>query len=70
MTVQLLHSNGTPVLDASGNPRTATTDAGGYYSFTDLEPSTAYVIKFVKKADESFTTTNTVASRRTARPRI
>lgn len=52
MTVELYAADGTTKL------ATTTTDAGGYYSFTGLKPSTAYVIKFVKKADETFTTTN------------
>jgi uncharacterized repeat protein (TIGR01451 family) len=54
MTVNLLDSLGNPVL-VGGNPVTTTTDADGYYSFTDLDPNTEYVIKFVKQADETFT---------------
>jgi|GEM_PF-2180346 len=54
MTVNLLDSLGNPVL-VDGNPVTTTTDADGYYSFTDLDPSTEYVIQFVKRADETFT---------------
>ena len=56
MTVNLLDAQGAPVLDSAGNPRTTTTDANGYYSFTDLVGGATYVVEFVKKTDESFTT--------------
>ncbi len=40
VTVTLLDANGNPVLDLNNNPIITTTDANGFYEFTDLEPGT------------------------------
>jgi uncharacterized repeat protein (TIGR01451 family)/fimbrial isopeptide formation D2 family protein len=48
VTVNLLDANGDVVA-------TTTTDADGFYSFGDLEPSTAYVVEFVAPSGYSFT---------------
>lgn len=54
MTVNLFKGT-----DTSGAPlKTTTTNAAGYYSFLNLDPSTEYTIVFVKAATESFTTAN------------
>jgi uncharacterized repeat protein (TIGR01451 family)/LPXTG-motif cell wall-anchored protein len=55
MVVNLYAADGTTLVD------TATT-VGGYYSFTDLAPHTAYVVEFVKPADTVFTTPLTGAA--------
>ena len=52
MTVQLYLGTDTSVAPVT----TTTTNADGYYSFTGLLPSTQYTVKFVKAADETFTT--------------
>ncbi len=44
VTILLLDGNGDPVLDASGNPITAVTDANGEYLFEDL-PLGDYVVQ-------------------------
>ena len=50
--------------DAQGVKLTSTTtDAAGFYSFTDLLPSTAYTVEFVKPADTVFTTALTGTDR-------
>ncbi|WP_285728152.1 SdrD B-like domain-containing protein, partial [Psychromicrobium xiongbiense] len=54
--VNLLDASGTPVKDASGNPSTTTTNASGFYSFTNLTPSTTYPVQFVAPAGQVFTT--------------
>ncbi len=38
VAVGLLHGDGTAVLDPTGNPETAVTDAGGHYRFAELDP--------------------------------
>ncbi len=45
--VKLLDGNGDPVLDEDDNPITTTTDATGFYEFTDLTPGD-YKIMFVQ----------------------
>ncbi|MEI2648650.1 MAG: SdrD B-like domain-containing protein [Dermatophilaceae bacterium] len=55
MIVRLLNADGTPVKNAADVPVTTTT-SGGYYAFTGLLPSTAYVVEFVKPANTVFTT--------------
>lgn len=42
--------------------KSTTTDENGFYSFTDLLPSTDYVIEFVKPADSTFTTEDSSTS--------
>ncbi|WP_285728158.1 SdrD B-like domain-containing protein [Psychromicrobium xiongbiense] len=54
--VNLLDASGNPVKDASGNPITTTTNASGFYSFTNLTPSTTYTVQFVAPAGQVFTT--------------
>ena len=56
MTVELYAAGATIGVDAP--LKTDVTDAAGYYSFTDLDPNTGYVIRFVKVDTESFTKTN------------
>jgi fimbrial isopeptide formation D2 family protein/uncharacterized repeat protein (TIGR01451 family)/LPXTG-motif cell wall-anchored protein len=41
--------------------KTTTTDAAGFYSFTDLTPGDAYTVEFVKPAGTMFTSQNTGA---------
>ncbi len=54
MTVQLFQGT-----DTTGTPlQTTTTNAAGYYSFVNLDPSTQYTVIFKKQADETFTTQN------------
>ncbi len=49
--------------DAQGNlVKTTTTDANGFYSFTDLAASTEYTIEFVKPDGTTFTGQNTKMS--------
>jgi uncharacterized repeat protein (TIGR01451 family) len=55
MVVNLLNADGTPVKTAAGMP-VSTTTVGGYYAFTGLTPSTAYIVEFVKPAGTVFTT--------------
>jgi protocatechuate 3,4-dioxygenase beta subunit len=45
VTLMLADATGTPLLDQSGNPIEATTDASGYYQFTGLPPGLYSVIK-------------------------
>ncbi|HMT90263.1 MAG TPA: SdrD B-like domain-containing protein, partial [Dermatophilaceae bacterium] len=56
MTVKLLDGNGAAVLDAAGVARTTTTDANGFYSFTDLIAGQPYQVQFVKPDNTIFTT--------------
>ena len=44
VTVALLNEDGTPVLDANGNPMTATTDENGAYQFVGLAPASYRVV--------------------------
>ena len=44
VTVALLNEDGTPVLDAEGNPMTATTDEKGAYQFAGLAPASYRVV--------------------------
>ena len=44
VTVALLKEDGTPVLDAEGNPMTATTDENGAYQFVGLAPASYRVV--------------------------
>ena len=44
VTVALLKEDGTPVLDAEGNPMTATTDEKGAYQFVGLAPASYRVV--------------------------
>ena len=44
VTVALLGEDGTPVLDAEGNPMTATTDEKGAYQFVGLAPASYRVV--------------------------
>ena len=44
VTVALLNEDGTPVLDAEGNPRTAVTDEKGAYQFVGLAPASYRVV--------------------------
>ena len=44
VTVALLNEDGTPVLDAEGNPMTATTDEKGAYQFVGLAPASYRVV--------------------------
>lgn len=47
------------LLDASGvRLRSTTTNAAGYYYFTNLTPGTNYIIEFIKPDGAVFTTTN------------
>ena len=55
MIVNLLDATGAPVKNAAGTP-VSTTTKNGYYAFTGLTPSTAYVVEFVKPANTVFTT--------------
>lgn len=61
VTVNLLNSDGTPVLDGNGNPRTTTTATHngnpGYYQFVGV-PEGNYIIEFVTPAGYVFTTQN------------
>jgi len=45
--------------DGTTKVASTTTDSAGFYSFTDLTPSTAYVVEFVKPTGTSFTTQTT-----------
>ena len=56
VTVKLLDGNGAAVLDAAGVARTTTTDANGFYSFTDLIAGQPYQVQFVKPDNTIFTT--------------
>lgn len=44
VTVALLNEDGTPVLDANGQPMTATTDENGAYQFVGLAPASYRVV--------------------------
>ena len=44
VTVALLKEDGTPVLDANGDPMTATTDENGAYQFVGLAPASYRVV--------------------------
>ena len=44
VTVALLNQDGTPVLDANGDPMTATTDENGAYQFVGLAPASYRVV--------------------------
>ena len=44
VTVALLNEDGTPVLDANGDPMTATTDENGAYQFVSLTPGSYRVV--------------------------
>ena len=44
VTVALLNEDGTPVLDANGDPMTATTDENGAYQFVGLAPGAYRVV--------------------------
>ena len=44
VTVALLNEDGTPVLDANGDPMTATTDEKGAYQFVGLAPASYRVV--------------------------
>ena len=44
VTVALLNEDGTPVLDANGDPMTATTDENGAYQFVSLTPDSYRVV--------------------------
>ena len=44
VTVALLNEDGTPVLDANGNPMTTTTDEKGAYQFVGLAPASYRVV--------------------------
>ena len=44
VTVALLNEDGTPVLDANGEPMTATTDENGAYQFVGLAPASYRVV--------------------------
>ena len=44
VTVALLNEDGTPVLDANGDPMTATTDENGAYQFVGLAPASYRVV--------------------------
>ena len=44
VTVALLNEDGTPVLDAEGNPMTTTTDEKGAYQFVGLAPASYRVV--------------------------
>jgi protocatechuate 3,4-dioxygenase beta subunit len=63
VTVKLLHSDGSPVLDGNNAPVTATTGdnphlAGtqsGYYEFAGLTPGVPYQVQFVAPAGYAFT---------------
>ena len=50
VVVNLYAANGTTLL------KTTTTDANGYYAFTDLLPTTNYVVEFVRPTSYGFTT--------------
>jgi len=54
VVVNLLDGAGSPVLDASGNPRTITTDSNGAYRFDRLTQG-EYRIEFVKPVGTTFT---------------
>ena len=56
VTVTLLDATGAPVRDAAGNPRTTSTDADGFYSFTDLVAGTDYQLGFTAPDGASWTT--------------
>ena len=59
-----LYAAGAP---AGAAPLKSATTTGGYYAFTDLTPSTAYVVEFVKPSGTTFTTqTVTTAGATTA----
>ena len=45
VVLRLADANGVPILDAQGNPRTAVTDANGYYEFDGLLPGVYTVIQ-------------------------
>ena len=51
------------LLDAAGNPTglTTTTDANGFYEFTDLPPGT-YIVEFIPPAGRTFVTTDVGAN--------
>ena len=54
VTVQLLHENGTPVLDEHGNALIQTTDENGFYYFDMLTPDT-YKVAFSLPAGYTWT---------------
>ena len=54
VTVKLLDAAGEPVM-VDGVAVTTTTDANGFYSFTNLLAGETYVVEFVKPADTIFT---------------
>jgi len=56
MTVNLLHADGSPVMDANNQPITTKTDANGYYLF-DMLPAGEYRIGFTKPVGDVWTKT-------------
>ncbi len=58
VTVNLLDADGKPAQLPGGAPVTTTTDANGFYSFTNLLAGVTYQVQFVKPADTVFTTQN------------
>jgi uncharacterized repeat protein (TIGR01451 family)/fimbrial isopeptide formation D2 family protein len=58
VTVNLLDADGSPAVLPGGAPATTTTDADGFYSFTNLLAGVTYQVQFVKPADTVFTTQN------------
>ncbi|HMT33067.1 MAG TPA: SdrD B-like domain-containing protein, partial [Dermatophilaceae bacterium] len=56
VTVNLLDEAGNPAVLPGGAPVTTTTDANGFYSFTNLLAGVTYQVEFVKPADTIFTT--------------
>ena len=55
VTVNLLDADGNPAVLPGGAPVTTTTNAAGFYSFTNLVAGVTYQVQFVKPADTIFT---------------
>ena len=55
VTVNLMDADGNPAVLPGGAPVTTTTNAAGFYSFTNLVAGVTYQVQFVKPADTIFT---------------
>ncbi len=55
VTVNLLNPDGTAAVLPGGAPVTTTTDANGFYAFTNLLAGVTYQVQFVKPANTIFT---------------